>query len=726
MKHNRKKSGFTLVELMVFFVFISLVLAASAPIITKRVKYIPERVGHGKFMCYNNGHTQVYYNATKLISTESVSKCEFKPPKKNALFKVELIGGGAGGVNSDPYPVSDVETRSGGYSLPGGPYGDRSINPTGAQLLSVFGLEGAGGADFTFVEATDSAEDGESVSMSITGTGDPQISINYDACFTSQRYWDEDYEYEVEVCDEDADGNCIYDCTPKLDSDGNPILDSDGNPEETCVERTHKETRYGRWDWTENGVQEPWKPECSDWETQANNLTDSIRAASESITSDTWWYQVANEAIVAGYRASAQAIGGPENTDLTSFATALSPRGEGELGGNASYLVVKGKVDFCDYKQHPGGCGGNCTTLTGTRPSACVPVDGVDAYLQQLFGSSIVAGTTKGQGTECIGWGYQALNKHDGTYNSDEKNKIIMNTRDPNGNYQGTWGYDVLHYNAIKTWDKCATNTKRAIGGQGGWYNYVYGDSLAGNFRAAIQRDAEELDSDGITGYPFPNYSYSDEYETKKIPSMKISTTLSTRTHKEVGNGGGAGDYRTYYISNLDDDCIFNIASGGSSISPTTTTGTIAALEAGLETSMTCNSNTLRLHASGGNYNPGVFEREYNGFDYVDLSTGIADVPDTYKTSDGGSSSLYQPNDIYTKYAITASGFGAGGGGAYIVDGCTMVTGSYWHQLVYGSSAAGNKHNYNVHSTKTSCNPETDIRTYGASSGSGGAVIITW
>ena len=51
MKYNKIKKGFTLIELMIFFVFISLVLAAAAPLITKKVKNIPTRRPHGTFIC---------------------------------------------------------------------------------------------------------------------------------------------------------------------------------------------------------------------------------------------------------------------------------------------------------------------------------------------------------------------------------------------------------------------------------------------------------------------------------------------------------------------------------------------------------------------------------------------------------------------------------------------------------------------------------------------------
>ena len=56
MLNKKTKSGFTLIELMVFFIFISLIMAAATPIITKRVKNIPLKFNHGKFICYDDGH----------------------------------------------------------------------------------------------------------------------------------------------------------------------------------------------------------------------------------------------------------------------------------------------------------------------------------------------------------------------------------------------------------------------------------------------------------------------------------------------------------------------------------------------------------------------------------------------------------------------------------------------------------------------------------------------
>ena len=107
MKKLKLKSGFTLVELMVFFIFISLLMAAATPIITKRVKNLPIKIHHGKFVCY--GDRYEYYNATKLIS--SGAGCKFTPPKRATLFKIELVGGGAGGYSYTQF-WEDNDTRT--------------------------------------------------------------------------------------------------------------------------------------------------------------------------------------------------------------------------------------------------------------------------------------------------------------------------------------------------------------------------------------------------------------------------------------------------------------------------------------------------------------------------------------------------------------------------------------------------------------------------------------
>ena len=119
MKHNNLRAGFTLVELMVFFLFISILIAASTPLITKRIKSVPSRTYHGKFLCYRDNMGQLhgdYYNAAgkkvKEAPVVSADSIIFEPPKRAAVFKVEMVGAGAGGYNY----TDSIDDRTPRYS----------------------------------------------------------------------------------------------------------------------------------------------------------------------------------------------------------------------------------------------------------------------------------------------------------------------------------------------------------------------------------------------------------------------------------------------------------------------------------------------------------------------------------------------------------------------------------------------------------------------------------
>lgn len=130
MKHNNLRAGFTLVELMVFFLFISILIAASTPLITKRIKSVPSRTYHGKFLCYRDDAGTLhgdYYNAAGEVvktTTGSGDSITFEPPKRAAVFKVEMVGAGAGGYDYTNYEnETDArhkftfnENGDGGYS----------------------------------------------------------------------------------------------------------------------------------------------------------------------------------------------------------------------------------------------------------------------------------------------------------------------------------------------------------------------------------------------------------------------------------------------------------------------------------------------------------------------------------------------------------------------------------------------------------------------------------
>ena len=136
---NRKnlKSGFTLIELMAFFIFISLLIAASTPIITKRVRDLPKKINHGMYICYRDeggGLVEKYYNASQEVPGGGpVASCRFDAPKSAALFKIDIIGAGAGGYNFHNV-TSEPDNRSGTYKLDGTTSGSDTLVPSDEQL----------------------------------------------------------------------------------------------------------------------------------------------------------------------------------------------------------------------------------------------------------------------------------------------------------------------------------------------------------------------------------------------------------------------------------------------------------------------------------------------------------------------------------------------------------------------------------------------------------------
>ena len=97
------------------------------------------------------------------------------------------------------------------------------------------------------------------------------------------------------------------------------------------------------------------------------------------------------------------------------------------------------------------------------------------------------------------------------------------------------------------------------------------------------------------------------------------------------------------------------------------------------------------MDAEGGYYNKSFTQKDYAGFDYL-TPDGESTAPGSFTTSAEGGTSPYSPKDVFTKYILGSSGFGAGGSGSKIVDGCTKPWGEYWINRVYGSSVDKTSH----------------------------------
>ena len=705
MKKNNFKYAFTLVELMVFFIFISLLLAASTPIITKRVKNLPIKHHHGKFVCYGNSYE--YYNSSRLVS--SGSGCKFTPPKRASLFKIELVGGGAGGCEYSDWG-EDMETRSGGYNIPGGHYGDGYTDLQDGVLYDMLY-----DAPFIYaVEGTDGKPGKNTEARTYTGVGSPKMTLN-GACA----------------------GTCwsptAYDCEKtgtrkKTDANGNYVKDEEGNY--VYEEYTYTSTCYTT-QAEDNMLSYPTCSSCRSYENQLYSIQRSIMNSTNCDTDD-WCYNIATTAFADPFRAQADSVGRPNSFGtIDNFSTLSEATGYGARGGYGQDFYIEGNIDFCDYSK-----GGTCPSKDSNeykrvmggvlefkngqimdngkkcleeKCTLSTSGTGVKTYLENLFGTYLVKGTTSAPGS-CAGWGTIKYKEHPNTKVGSSKSTYM----------HGQDGDDVLHYDALKTWgEKCTTNVKRAKGGEGGWYqdtgSIIYGTNgtnLGGTLKKAY--DASDY---GIINNSSP-WPAKEGAKRDRIPSLTTSTTLNERWH-EVGAGGGAASYKIAYVSNIDKDCVFNVASGGPAIIKGMSEAQVESIHDGLTTSLTCNEGTLRLTAEGGQYDTSTSITTYSGFDYM-TSAGVFTNPSTFTTSTSGGASPFSPKDVYTKYIIGKYGFGAGGRGTEITDSCTKPYGEWSVNRVYYDGIDKSDHQT---WPQEPCN---GVSTSSAESGSPGVIIISW
>lgn len=689
MKKNKLKKGFTLVELMIFFVFISLVLAASTPIITKRIRYIPDRVPHGKFVCY--GGSYALYNNTRLIA--SGAGCNFKPPKKAALFKIELVGAGAGGyqlhedIEEDweyvdtPVELSEVSTIC---SL-----GSNGVTcPPNAILREVLK-----GASFTISTMSPSAFAGEDVTETYVGVSNPTITKGVKCWKPTPYECTKTRKVQKDTGEKDEEGNTIYE----------------------TVEEEYTTTCYTTQ--AEDDALDLYT--CSEINSAISAIAASI-SSQRTCGSNDWCYTLANENFIAPYKQQVAWFDGM----ISGFGNpGLVARGYGAAGGFGTGMHLNGKIDFCDHY----GFQKNACPNGNTKDEQYVKDEEVRNYLSRLFTEYYITGTTKVSGS-CMGWG-------DKTY------KEFPDTKVDNGSYKhGEDGKEPRFYGAIKAWgDTCVTNIDFPTGGEGGWIRINESSSAINGSTASGSVRQGKNATDTLTGKVNGPYKVESGYIAQSIPSLYYHTELTYRRHT-VGQGGGAADTPVVrYVTQLDDDCIFSVASGGPAISEGISAQMIKQLEENLSTHLTCNDGTLRISAEGGFYNPSSYSKVYHGFDLIN-SDGTSKNRASLTTSDPGGISPYIPDDVFSKFELENKWFGAGGHGDIITDTCTTPKGFYEVSRKYGNTTditvrrnldrtieqqqrcdAKGSHSpgENVLSTES-------IKRSNASAGSSGVIIISW
>ncbi len=105
MHKQRILGGFSLVEMMLLLIIVSLMIASGVSVITKKHVKVPRLALHGAYICYYNNdgnlHEEKYVGAgiSKKIWDENVDVCRFVPPERASYFYLQAVaGGGAGGA----------------------------------------------------------------------------------------------------------------------------------------------------------------------------------------------------------------------------------------------------------------------------------------------------------------------------------------------------------------------------------------------------------------------------------------------------------------------------------------------------------------------------------------------------------------------------------------------------------------------------------------------------
>ncbi len=118
-KLRESKLGFSLIEMMLLLLILSLMTAASVPILSRKHKKAPVKAFHGRYACFWNGNQlwQQQYSGENIIQNEAVAQCKFEAPKKANYFYIQIIGGGGGGGSAGYYrPENNSSLKVYNYS----------------------------------------------------------------------------------------------------------------------------------------------------------------------------------------------------------------------------------------------------------------------------------------------------------------------------------------------------------------------------------------------------------------------------------------------------------------------------------------------------------------------------------------------------------------------------------------------------------------------------------
>lgn len=195
--YSNNKNAFTMVEILIFLLATTILLAASVPMITKKYKNVPKRLNHGRYVCYRDAENKLHeikYNAKKeVFANHDASSCTFVQPQNTAMLKVQIIGSGAGGTQYFDV-FEDIGQLHEGTFTPGA--GDNSYDgdfhykPSEEQLKAWYNQE-----IFTLTSSTSKAGNSGTIALNYASAtdfdcGDLDNTVEYDGTMMTenQRY----------------------------------------------------------------------------------------------------------------------------------------------------------------------------------------------------------------------------------------------------------------------------------------------------------------------------------------------------------------------------------------------------------------------------------------------------------------------------------------------------------------------------------------------------------
>lgn len=706
MGQKNLKYGFTLVELMVVMLFVTLVIAAATPIITKRAKEVPPRLHHGKYICYRDagGNLREHYynssNLTRVIELEEGQECSFTPPAKASIFKIELIGAGAGGYDLHKI-TNDESTRESLYSVVdyGIIEGQYYRKPTAVELNKILYNK----AHYIFSQPTGEGGRGGRIEVKYTPPRKAAFKFKNEPCVGKETMNDSELPDECKFAKELV----------------NKVI-KDFEKGEYCSGRLIDYLTGGSVIYEETEPHSDMFRFCEGYASpeRMNIYNDYLAPYGVAIT-------------------AATAAGTFNGTTTASSG----------YGGYNRYLQYDGIIDF-KYNN------GNNVPQTE---------ENYRNYLQTLLkGGYITKGSTSesGKGTD-----WSATKPRDGAPGGNKEwtpeNPSDMKADD---------GKSVERYAAFRMDDGNVYITTKSLplGGKGAsikvtgsqiYHNFCcyYDDKEGGRsnyikdvklplskpYNSSRGEDSGDLclpigipTVDGVA-IMYKNADQMNKYKAKvegrfsvvdeqkdKLPNIYIKTTLNVRKH-EVGNGGKSGQQAVYYATSLGNDCEFRVPRGGEPVVQVLPDDEKLTLEQGLVTSLSCNNHSTNYSVKGGTYDFGTKEKT---FDYFEDQTPQGNV--YISEGDNEVSNFKTTDNIFTRYLSSMNAqnysFGVGGKGAKIEDRCIQHYGKYIAQIIYTDDTK-EESTTDIDIPKPACaQNNTGVTEYPATAGSGGAIIISW